>query len=607
MTQPPGQQPPQGGFGAPYEPQPGSYGPSTQPPAQPPTQPSGQASGPYGTQPPGPYGPPPAQQSGPYGPPPGGPGPYNAPAQPGPYNAPAQPGLYDAATQPGPYGVPSAPQSGGPAGSGGGGFFRGRRIAVVGAVLAVVLLAGGGVWLATGGSDGKKPTAKTSADPAPGPSTGKKPKGKGKEKDPGPGDLRAEADGINAGRKAGEAKVQWLQEGGVDLPRNGESVYGPWFVGDTVVKAMFHTVSGYSVADGSQKWSLRLSGKLCGAPSQATADGKIVFGVQTGSGSEAECNGLQMADLTTGKAGWYKTFEREGAWDLLSDTAMAINGDTVTVGRTTRTDAFRVSDGKVLFGKLPGNCQPFGFASGPLGIAAASCQTAADDHKEQLVERIDPVSGKVLWTYRVKKGWEVSQFYSVSPLVVSLKKDRDWAVIMLNADGTYRSQLAGGTENYRVECDTDLITGGGNLDNCLGVATDDRTVYLATKSDESDESDADRTNKVVAFDVSTGRARWKAAAPAGQTMLPMRVEGGRLLVFVESSTKKAGAIASLPSTGGTPRLLLRHPDAGVRTERSLFQPRVAYVNGRSLLMSTSISGVEDGDEERAKSMEMFGN
>ncbi|MCX4847484.1 PQQ-binding-like beta-propeller repeat protein [Streptomyces sp. NBC_00893] len=593
MTQPPGQQPPQGGFGAPYEPQPGSYGPPAQPPTPPQAQPP--------TQPPGPYGPPP----GPYGPPPAQPGPYNAPAQPGPYNASTQPGLYNAPTQPGPYGVPSSPQSGGPAGgSGGGGFFRGRRGAVIGAVLAVVLLAGGGVWLATSGSDGKKPTAKTSADPAPGPTTGKESKDKGKKKDPGPGDLRAEADGINAKRKAGEAKVQWLQEGGVDLPRNGESVYGPWFVGDTVVKAMFHTVSGYSVADGSEKWSLRLPGKLCGAPSQTTADGKIVFGVQTGSGSAAECNGLQMADLTTGKAGWYKTFERQGTWDLLSDTAMAINGDTVTVGRKTRTDAFRVSDGKVLFGKLPGNCQPFGFASGPLGIAAASCQTAADDHKEQLVERIDPVSGKVLWKYKVKKGWEVSQFYSVSPLVVSLKKDRDWAIIMLDANGAYRSQLVGGTDNYRVECDTDLITGGGNLDNCLGVATDDRTVYLATKHGESDTT---TPNKIVAFDVSTGRTKWKAAAPAGQTMMPMRVEDGRLLVFVESSTKKAGAIASLPPTGGTPRMLLRHPDAGVRTERSLFQPRVAYVNGRSLLMSTSISGVEDGDEERAKSMEMFGS
>ncbi|MFJ1817454.1 PQQ-binding-like beta-propeller repeat protein [Streptomyces sp. NPDC088139] len=584
MTQPPGQQSPQGGFGAPYEPQPGSYGP---PPAQ--------AAGPYGAQPPGPYGPP-AQ-----------PGPYSAPAQPGPYNAPAQPGPYGAPVQPqpGPYGQPQ-PQPGGPAGGGGGGggFFRGRRGAVVGAVLAVVLLAGGCVWLATGGGDGPEPTGKSSAAPGPDTSSTGKPKGKGKEKDPGPSDLRAEADGINTLRDPGEAKVLWLQEGGVDLPRNGASVYGPWFVGDTVVKAMFHTVTGYSTADGSEKWSFRLPGKVCGAPSQATADGKIVFGVESGSGTEAECNALQMVDLTTGQAGWYKTYERQGTWDLLSDVAMATNGNTVTVGRTTRTDAFRISDGKVLFGELPGNCQPFGFASGPLGIAAASCQTAADDHKEQLVERIDPVSGKVLWKYEVKKGWEVSQFYSVDPLVVSLKKKGGWAILTLNPDGTYRSQLVGGKENYRVECDTELITGGGNLDNCLGVAADDRTVYLAT---EATESDSGPTNKVVAFDVAGGRVKWRAAAPAGQTMMPMRVEGGRLLLFVESSPKRGGGIATLAPTGGTPKLLLRHPNGGVRTEQTLFEPRVAYVDGRSLLMSTSISGVEDGDEKRAKSMEMFGN
>ncbi|MGW2084106.1 outer membrane protein assembly factor BamB family protein [Streptomyces sp. NPDC001880] len=583
MTQPPGQQPPQGGFGAPYDPPPGPYGP--------PNQPSGQAAGPYGAQQPGPYGPPPAQ-----------PGPYNVPTRPGPYNAPTQPGPYNVPTQPGPYGVPSPPQSGGPAGGrGGGGFFRGRRGAVIGAVLAVALLAGGGVWLATSGDD-SEPAAKKSAGPEPGASATGKPEGK--EKDPGPSDLRAEADGINTLRDPGEAKVLWLQEGGVDLPRSGASVYGPWFVGDTVVKAMFHTVSGYSVADGSEKWSLRLPGKLCGAPSQATADGKIVFGVESGSGNKAQCNGLQMADLTTGKAGWYKTYKRQGAWDLLSYPAMAINGDTVTVGRKTRTDAFRVSDGKVLFGELPGNCQPFGFASGPVAIAAASCQTAADDHKEQLVERIDPVSGKVLWKYKVKKGWEVSQIYSVSPLVVSLKKERSWGIVTLNANGTYRSQLVGGNENYRVECDTDLIVGGGNLDNCLGVTADDRTVYLAT---EATKSGSGPTNKVVAFDLNTGRTKWKAAAPAGQTMMPMRVEGGRLLLFVESSLHQAGAIASLPSAGGTPQLLLRHPDGGVRTERSLFQPRVAYVNGRSLLMSTSIIGVESEDEKRAKSMEMFGN
>lgn len=410
------------------------------------------------------------------------PGPYGTPAQPGPYGVP-QPGPYNAPTQPGPYGYPSLqpgygyqqqPQQ--PPRPGGGGFFRGRRGAVIGAVLAVVLLAGGGIWFATsGGDDESKPTAKASTGPGPGVT------GDGKAEDRGAHDLRAEADALNAQREPGEAKVLWLQEGGVDLPRNGSDVYGPWIVGDTVVKAMFHTVSGYSVTDGSRKWSLRMPSNLCAAPSQPTADGKIVFGIKTGTADDALCNSLQMVDLTTGKAGWRKTYRRQGAWDLLSDVSMAINGDTVTVGRTSRTDAFRVSDGTVLFGELPGNCQPFGFASGPVAIAATSCQTAADDHKEQQVQRIDPVTGKVQWTYKVKKGWEVAQFYSVSPLVVSLKQEDKWAIIVLNENGTYRSQLVGGTDDYGTKCGGDLLTEGKNLDNCLGVAADDRTVYLATK------------------------------------------------------------------------------------------------------------------------------
>ncbi|MFF3792736.1 PQQ-binding-like beta-propeller repeat protein [Streptomyces sp. NPDC001981] len=600
MGQPPGQQPPQGSFGAPYDPPPESVQPSSPPPGYGSAPPPGRTAGPYGAPvQPGPYGTP--AQPGPYGVP--QPGPYGAPTQPGPYNAPTQPGPYGypPSAQPG-YGHPQQQQqSQQPPPPGGGGFFKGGRGAVIGAVLAVVLLAGGGIWFATsGGDDDSKPTARASTDPGPGTNGG----GDGKAEDRGTHDLGAEADALNAQRRPGEAKVLWLQEGGVDLPRNGSDVYGPWIVGDTVVKAMFRTVSGYSVADGSRKWSLRMPSSLCAAPSQPTADGKIVFGIKTGTADDALCNSLQMVDLTTGKAGWRKTYRRQGAWDLLSDVSMAINGDTVTVGRTSRTDAFRVSDGAVLFGELPGNCQPFGFASGPVAIAATSCQTPADDHKEQQVQRIDPVTGKVQWTYKVKKGWEVAQFYSVSPLVVSLKQEDKWAIIVLNENGTYRSQLVGGTDDYGTKCGGDLLTEGKNLDNCLGVAADDRMVYLATKPAEDDLTP---TNKVVAFDLNTGQAKWKAAAPAGQTLMPMRTEGGRLLMYLAAGKNKGGGIASLPPTGGTPQMVLRHPAAASAVERGFFDSRVAYQNGRCLLMHARISGIDDEDEKSMKSMAGFGS
>ncbi|MFD0338167.1 PQQ-binding-like beta-propeller repeat protein [Streptomyces sp. NPDC127117] len=550
MTQPPGQQPPQGGFGAPYEPQPGQYG---QPP-----QPYGQPPQPYGPQTPGSYG---------------GPG----------------------------YGWPQPqPQPQPPGGPGRDGRSKRKPAVVVAAGLAVCLIVGGGVRLATSGGDGeKKPVAQHSTT---GPPSPPHPTDDGKGKAVVDHDT---AEKLNAGRKSGEAKVLWIQKNGVDLPRNGADAYGPWIVGDTVVKAMYRTVSGYSVMDGTRKWSLRLPADVCAAPTQATADGKIVIGIENSTASDAPCESLQMIDLATGKAGWRKSYERPGAWDGLSDVAMAINGDVLTVGRTSRTDAFRVRDGKALWGRLPGNCQPFGFVSGPVPIAATSCQTEADDHAEQQVQRIDPATGKVRWTYKVKKGWQVDQFYSVSPLVVSIRKgEKNWAIAVLNADGTYRSQLIGGTDDYATQCGGDVLTRGQNVDNCLGVAADADTFYMATKPEFVG---SDMTNAVVAFDLGTGKSKWKVPAPAGQTLMPMRVEGGKVLVYMDATKGKGGGIMSLAPTGGTLRPVLRHPASAAEVERGFSLPRVAYVNGRSLLMHAFVSGVTDEEEIAMKTMISFGD
>ncbi|MCM2413617.1 PQQ-binding-like beta-propeller repeat protein [Streptomyces sp. RKAG290] len=592
MSQPPGQQPPQGEFGAPYGP----------PPDTPPTpgQGTAQPSGPYGAGPqqPGPYGQP--TQPGPYGVP-GRSGPYGPQAPQG-YGYPPQPGPYGQAPQGYGYPPPQPPQSGGPRG---GGRFRGRTGVLVGAVLAVALLAGGGIWYVSGGDDnGGRPTnsGHGSGHPKVSPSPTE---GGGKDDDKGDDTIspRAEADAINAALEPGEAKALWIQKGGVDLPELGDDVYGPWIVGDTIVKAMFHTVSGYSVTDGELRWSLRLPTNACAAPSRPTADGKIVLGIKHTTAGDAECRDLQMIDLRTGKAGWRKSYVRQGAWDGLSDLAMSINGDTVTVGRTSRTDAFRVSDGKVLFGELPGNCQPFGFASGDVAIAAASCQTAADDHKEQQVQKIDPATGKRLWTYKVKKGWQVAQIYSADPVVISLKQPDKWGILVLNADGTYRTQLSGGPGNYAPKCDKDMIVQGADLDNCVGVAADANTFYMATGPVDIK---AGTGNRVAAFDLTTGKHKWTVASPADQPFVPMRTEGGKLLMYVEAAKNKGGGIATLPPTGGTPQMLLRHPASGAATERGFYDPRIAYVGGRSFLMQTRMSGSND-EEIEARSMVAFGN
>ncbi|MEU4920086.1 PQQ-binding-like beta-propeller repeat protein [Streptomyces parvus] len=540
MSQPP----PQQGFGAPYEPRPGVYGDPGQPPPGPLPQPS--------------YGYPP----------------------------------FPAQTAPAPSG-----------GSGGGGRSRGRVAGLVAAVLAGVLVVGAGVWFVVGGddgSDGKKAVAKESAAP-------KRPGGEPRRgMTPAPG-----ADELNKGREEGEAKVRWVQKNGVDVPSSGGAVRGPWVAGDIVAKAMYRTVSGYSVEDGTRRWSLPLLADFCAAPTLPSADGKVVLALRADTTGESDCDRLQMIDLTTGKAGWTATLDRSGSMDGLSHIAMAVNGDVVTVGRLTRTDAYRIGDGKHLWGRLPGFCQPYALTSGDVPLAAVDCRKdpGEDGTPDQEVRRMDPATGRTVWTYEVKKGWRIDQFYSVDPPVVSLRKDEDtpepqWAIVFLNADGTFRAQPVPGKEDFAVRCGE----GGENLDNCIGVATDDDTFYLTT---EAAPVRGELSNAVVAFDMRTGRIKWKVPAPYAQLLYPLRVEDGEVLLYLRPSppgdSRVGGGIMALGPQGGALRPVLRHPASAADAEGGMSWPAVRYSDGRSLIIRGRVGADDDEEELDQETMIAFGD
>ncbi|RPK49492.1 Outer membrane protein assembly factor BamB [Streptomyces sp. ADI92-24] len=623
MTQPPSQQPPQGGFGAPQEPpqgipQPPQGPPQTPPPAQPPQapaappgppsaqpgygypqQPGRPQQPPYGQQQPGPY----AQQPGPYGQ--QQPGPYAQ--QPGPYGRPQQPGPYGQPQQPG-YGYPQqqypgAPVAAGPTGPGGRNPFKGKPAMIIGAAVAALVVVGGGVYLATsGGDDDKKPVAQKSTD-APKPSVSPS-----VDEGDGNGTGREGDDDLNAGRKPGEAKVLWLQKNDVDLPRTGADVYGPWIVGDTVVKGMYRTVSGFSVADGKQKWTLKLGTDICSAPAQTTTDGKIVIAVKNGTTDKADCSDLQLIDLNTGKAGWKKPVKSTGLFDVLTDISLAISGDTVTVGRIDASTAFRVSDGKELFGKRDGKCQPFSFAGGTKLIAATSCRTDDLDNPQHEVEEIDPVTGKPKWTYKPARGWEIDRYYSVSPLIVSLTKGsgdkKQWSLLALKENGSLRSQVVSDKgDKFDTSCGQSFADFGKYVDGCEGVTADANTLYMATQDDTSGSA---RTNKVIAFSLNTGKTKWKANAPAERTMRPLRMEGGNLLLYVGAGYNKGGGIATLAPTGGAPQMVLQHPDSTSLIESTFYDEKVLYTGGRSFIASGRVSAANDKEELETKTMMAFG-
>ncbi|MFJ6810453.1 PQQ-binding-like beta-propeller repeat protein [Streptomyces anulatus] len=630
MSQPPSQQPPQGGFGAPQEPPngapqqprdqpnpavppqpPAGQPPQGPPPAQPPAAPAGpprtpppgapaygypqqppagpgygypqqpgQAPGPYGQQAPGPYG----QQPGPYG-----------QQAPGPYGQQPQPGQGYPTQQ-----YPGVPAPGGP-GSGAGGFLKNKTGVVVAAALAVVLVAGAGTWflVSDSGDDPKKPVAGPSDDP-------KAPSGSPTvDEGDGNGDGREVDSDLNAGRKPGEAKVAWLQKNDVDLPRSGAAVEGPWFTGDLVVKAMYRGVSGYSVTDGKKKWNLELPADVCAAPNTATADGKLVLGVKDGTTDRSDCSVLQMIDLNTGKAGWKKSVKKNGTWDFLSDIGLAISGDTVTVGRTSNSNAYRVSDGKELFGNPEGNCKPFAFAGGAKLIAAASCRTDDVKNPQHQVQELDPVTGKAKWTYQPARGWEVSKVYSVSPLVVRFDNEekKQYGIAALTESGKLRSQLSPTKgDKLTVDCGGSFAVFGEKLEGCSGVAADANTFYIGT---EDDSSGTARTNKVIAFDLNTGKPKWEAPAPAERVLKPLGMEGGNVLLYMRPKYDAAGALVTIPPTGGTAKTLLQHPESTGRIENGFFSSKVLYQGGRSYIFSKRVSASNDKEELEQSTMLVF--
>ncbi|WP_328676947.1 outer membrane protein assembly factor BamB family protein [Streptomyces sp. NBC_00322] len=520
--------------------------------------------------------------------------PPQAAGQPGPYNQP--PGPYGGHPVPSQYSGGTTPLNS----SGGGGFFKGRRVAVIGAVVAGLLVIGGGTWFALSGDgkDDKSGVSKGSGTPKP---SGSASAGQGATDD------TIGVEGVNARRSPGEARVLFLKQNDVDVPGNGAEVFGPWVVGDTIVKAMYRDVAGYSVTDGKKKWSLKLGTPAClGAP-QASTDGKIVIGVRNGTTEKSDCSDLQMIDAKTGKAGWKKPIPKPKGVVGFTDYILAVSGNTVALTGLDHSYGFSVSDGKQLFGKPSSRCLPYGFAGGARLLAAASCPTSKTENVKQEIQNVDPATGKATWTYALPANWEVDKVYSVSPVVVALKhqvddtdENTEHRVIALTDAGRLRSQLQVGKDKFKPRCSsTASIAYRGDIQGwCTGVAADASTLYLATEPTG--------TNEVVAFNLDTGKATWRSSVGLDRTMMPLTVENGSVVVYIAPTFSEGGAVATIAPTGGTPKVLLKHPLSTAEIESGFQDPRTAYADGRIFLTTTQITGLDDAREKETKTLMAFG-
>ncbi len=536
-----------------------------------------QQAGPYGpSAAPGPYGPP--QPQGPYGPP-AQPGPYGQPA--GPYAQQPQPGY---GYPPGPPQFPGAPGTPPP---GSRNPFKGRPAMVVAAAVAALLVIGGVVFaVAGGGDDGRKPVADASDDK------------KGASDSPvnpgdGSGDGGEDPQDLNAGRKAGEAKVLWYKEA-PDAPADGADAPGMWITSKVAAKAAYKEVVAYTVGDGKPAWDpITFPQKICSVTQDTTADDKIVVAYMSGVSDRAQCNQLQQIDLATGAKGWTAKVPDGRLFDSVgSGIGLSLAGDTLVVGRSQSGVAYDVRTGKKLYDKQKygDSCFPKAFAGGARLVMVSSCAALKTDEHVELQE-LDPATGKAGWTRKLDKGWDVERVYSLDPLVVySVNDDKNsWNISTFKADGGFRSQV-GVDEDFDPQCGWALY--GSDLTGCLGTAVDANTLYLPTDSTSG-------ANEIVAIDLSTGKEKWRVKSPTDEPMSPMTTESGKLVAYVEPSSGAGGRVVSIPTTGSahTPTTLLQLPAGTVDIEDGFYNADRAWADDRFYLSSTQLTGEDDGKEK----------
>jgi hypothetical protein len=225
----------------------------------------------------------------------------------------------------------------------------------------------------------------------------------------------------------------------------------------------------------------------------------------------------------------------------------------------------------------------------------------ADRRHELAVGQVDPNTGKPKFTFQLEANWEVDKVYSVDPLVVSAtqREQKKWTIFSLDANGRLRSTIQGGNDKFAPSCGGSFVIFGKNLQGCTGVAADANTFYMST------ETDYGKTNEVVAYDLKTGKAKWRAKAPEGRKVTPLRMEGSDVLLYMQTTYDKGGAVATLAPTGGAPKILLQHPASTSEIESSFYSPGYAYGSGTFVVAAGRVSASNDKEEMQVKTMMAF--
>ncbi|MFC5744083.1 PQQ-binding-like beta-propeller repeat protein [Actinomadura rugatobispora] len=351
-----------------------------------------------------------------------------------------------------------------------------------------------------------------------------------------------------------------------------------WATGPTLAITRARDVTGHDAATGDPRWTVPLSGTVCAASARPAGDRVAVQ-----FGQKGRCEQVAVIDLRAGTKVW----ERPIGAGRSGSGQVVIGEGTVVVDRLYGVSAFRLDDGRPLWSSEGADCAFKGLVGGPVLLAGRSC----DRGRARRVHRLDPGSGRLLWSYDVPPGYAVGAMLSSRPAVIGLRSgdgasERPWRFVVLDASGRQVTSLDAG--RFAVDC-TIVVQ---DPTRCTNVVVTGDTLYV--RRDGRPPAKGFRAAPVVAFDLATGRIRWSTRNPDGNHLFPIAMDGARLVAAQPRTAGEGGdpprLVAVDTATGATSIM-------GKLTGEADFRLRTAtdrqYATGRFFLTKALVTA---GDE-----------
>ncbi|MDT0609591.1 PQQ-binding-like beta-propeller repeat protein [Streptomyces sp. DSM 40712] len=335
----------------------------------------------------------------------------------------------------------------------------------------------------------------------------------------------------------------------VDDMKPGEhfEMPGMWATDRILAKGINKTLVGLRIGSdaepGDETWRLALDGPICGYTRHVTGDNRtaVLFRANDWA-EEAYCNQVAFVDLDDGRLIWEDRFpvsqpgpepgagtgagqDRPSVTLAHGTVAVTWGGGTVGYDMEKGTTRWTTS--------TAAPCQDMGAAGGRGLIVREQCWSGDEslpagswENVTYKVRKLDPATGRALWTYSAAKGIRDLNVPSADPAVVAVSAGDTEITDLLSLDDRGRSRATISLRNgaYVADCAyTDYLV----VDDCPTIAVGKDQVFIRSK----DQPEKQTSNWVIGFDLATGNTTKKFDSGPGSLLYPVRMSGDRLLAL----------------------------------------------------------------------------